>query len=236
MRIESEYKIDTLRLTQPVPPDKPATYNTGGFFNNFNAGKHSFLLNMNAEGARAVAYRLVERSDVFLTNHTPRVVAKWGVDYPSLRAVNPRIVAAYQPMQGSTGPHRDFLGFGAVLTPISGPQPPERRPGAPPDRRGHELPRLHAEPRPHADGHPGRAAAPRADRRRSDGGVGADRVGGGDAGAGAARLYGERPRGDAHGATGRRGWRRTACSAAATRRGRTRRRWGRTRTCGSAGS
>jgi crotonobetainyl-CoA:carnitine CoA-transferase CaiB-like acyl-CoA transferase len=120
VRIESEYKIDALRLTEPVPPDRPATYNTGGFFNNFNAGKHSFLLNMNAEGARDVAYRLVERSDVFLTNHTPRVVAKWGVDYPSLRAVNPRIIAAYQPMQGATGPHRDFLGFGAVLTPISG--------------------------------------------------------------------------------------------------------------------
>ena len=120
VRVESEYKVDSLRVAQPTPTGRRATYNTSGFFNNFNAGKHSLLLNMNAEGARAVAYRLVERCDVFLTNHTPRVVAKWGLEYASLRAVNPRIIAAYQPMQGSTGPHRDFLGFGAVLTPISG--------------------------------------------------------------------------------------------------------------------
>ena len=84
-------------------------------------------------------------------------------------------------------------------------QPPERGSGAPPDRRGHELPRLHAEPGPHDDGDPGRAAAPRGDRRRSDGGAGADRVGGGDAGAGTARLHGERPRGGRARATGRRG-------------------------------
>ena len=140
VRIESEYKVDSLRLMQPVPAGMPATYNTGGFFNNFNAGKHSFLLNMNAEGARAVAYRLVERSDVFLTNHTPRVVAKWGVDYASLRAVNPRIIAAYQPMQGSTGPHKDFIGFGAVLTPVSGLSHLSGDPARPPIGVGTNFP------------------------------------------------------------------------------------------------
>jgi benzylsuccinate CoA-transferase BbsF subunit len=47
-------------------------------------------------------------------------VDKWNLRYEQLRAINPRIIAAYAPMQGLEGPHRDFLGFGAVLTPITG--------------------------------------------------------------------------------------------------------------------
>ena len=120
IRVESEARIDSLRIGQPMPPGKTDSYNLSGYFNNFNAGKLSFLLNMNAERAQEVAYRIVERCDVFLTNHTPRVLAKWDMGYEKLREINPQIVAAYQPMQGVEGPHRDFLGFGAVLTPISG--------------------------------------------------------------------------------------------------------------------
>ena len=120
IRVESEARIDSLRIGQPIPPGKSDSYNLSGYFNNFNAGKLSFLLNMNAERAQEVAYRIVERCDVFLTNHTPRVLAKWDMGYEKLREINPQIVAAYQPMQGVEGPHRDFLGFGAVLTPISG--------------------------------------------------------------------------------------------------------------------
>jgi crotonobetainyl-CoA:carnitine CoA-transferase CaiB-like acyl-CoA transferase len=34
--------------------------------------------------------------------------------------INPTIIAAYQPMQGFDGPHKDFFGFGAVLNAITG--------------------------------------------------------------------------------------------------------------------
>jgi len=120
VRMESEVKVDSLRITQPIRPGQEGGYNASGYFNNFNAAKLSVLLNMNAERAQEVAYRVVERCDVFLTNHTPRVIEKWGLGYEKLREINPTIVAAYQPMQGVEGPHKDFLGFGAVLTPISG--------------------------------------------------------------------------------------------------------------------
>ncbi len=120
VRVESEAKVDSLRIMQPIRPGQEGGYNASGYFNNFNAAKLSILLNMNAEDAQEVAYRIVERSDVFLTNHTPRVIEKWGLGYEKLRELNPKVVAAYQPMQGIEGPHKDFLGFGSVLTPISG--------------------------------------------------------------------------------------------------------------------
>ena len=131
IRIESEARVDGLRLGQPQKPGKSG-YNVCAYFNNFNADKHSFLLNMAAEGSRDVALRIIERSDIFLSNLTPRVISRWGLTYEELCEVKPDIIAAYQPMQGLWGPHRDFLGFGAVLTPTTGIShlsgDPDRRP------------------------------------------------------------------------------------------------------------
>ncbi len=125
VRVESEARIDSLRIVEPVAlnPDGSKmsdTYNASGYFNNFNAGKLSFLLDLNSERGQEIAYRLIERSDIFMTNFTPRVLEKWNLLHEHVSAANPRIVAGYAPMQGMSGPHRDFLGFGAVLTPITG--------------------------------------------------------------------------------------------------------------------
>jgi len=119
VRIESETRIDSLRIVAPFAKGKTG-YNVSGYFNNYNAGKLGILLNLNSEQGHEIAMRLVEWADIFLTNITPRVVERWGFTYDKLIEVNPQIIAAYQPMCGFDGPHRDFLGFGAVLTPITG--------------------------------------------------------------------------------------------------------------------
>jgi crotonobetainyl-CoA:carnitine CoA-transferase CaiB-like acyl-CoA transferase len=124
VRVESETKIDSLRVVQPFALNPDGSYKTGynvsGYFNNFNAAKLSIQLNLNTEKGQEIGHRIIEKSDIFLTNFTPRVVDKWNLRYEQLRAINPSIIAAYAPMQGLEGPHRDFLGFGAVLTPITG--------------------------------------------------------------------------------------------------------------------
>ena len=124
VRVESSKRLDSLRVGQPFKLDdegKPiSSYNVSGYFNNFNAGKLSFTLDMNTPKGKELAHRLVVESDVFLTNFTPRVVDRWELGYEQLKRINPRIIAAYAPMQGMEGPHRDFLGFGAVLTPVTG--------------------------------------------------------------------------------------------------------------------
>lgn len=119
IRIESETHVDALRTVAPFAKDKTG-YNVSGYFNNFNAGKYDLLLNMNTEEGKQLARKIIEWADVFLTNITPRVIERWGLTYDRISEWNPQIIAAYQPMQGYDGPHRDFLGFGAVLTPITG--------------------------------------------------------------------------------------------------------------------
>src|SRR3990172_11251575 len=131
VRIESETHIDALRTVAPFAKGKTG-YNVSGYFNNYNAGKLDLTLNLNTEGGKQVAHKLIAWADVFLTNITPRVVERWGLTYDNLVKINPTIIAAYQPMQGYDGPHRDFLGFGAVLTPITGYNHLSGFPGRPP--------------------------------------------------------------------------------------------------------
>lgn len=119
IRVESESHLDGLRKAQPVPPDKEGP-NVSGYYNNFNAGKLSFTLNLSHPSARQVALDLLATCDVMIENYTPRVIEKWGLTYEEVAAVNPRIIYANIPMQGTWGPHRDFLGFGGVLAPVTG--------------------------------------------------------------------------------------------------------------------
>ena len=139
VRVESETRIDSLRVVAPFAKGKTG-YNVSGYFNNYNAGKLGILLNCNTEEGQRIARRLVEWADVFLTNITPRVIERWGLTYDRLVEINPQIIAAYQPMQGFDGPHRDFLGFGAVLTPITGYNHLSGFPGRPPMGLGTNYP------------------------------------------------------------------------------------------------
>ena len=63
-----------------------------GFFPMFNRNKKSVLLNLHAaEGAEA-ARRLAASADVVVENFKPGTMGKYGLDYPSLSAVNPRLI------------------------------------------------------------------------------------------------------------------------------------------------
>lgn len=119
VRVESEAHLDGLRSVGPFPPGKN-TYNVSGYFNNYNAGKLGLTLNLNTPRGKQMAEKLIGWSDVFLTNLTPRVIERCGLLYDELVRLREDIIAVYQPMQGYDGPHRDFMGFGAVLSPITG--------------------------------------------------------------------------------------------------------------------
>ncbi len=119
VRIESETHLDSLRIVAPFAKGKTG-YNVSGYFNNYNAGKLGILLNLNTDEGIHIAHKLIEWADVFLTNITPRTIERWGFTYDKLIELNREIIGVYVPMQGFDGPHRDFLGFGAVLTPITG--------------------------------------------------------------------------------------------------------------------
>jgi len=119
IRVESQARIDGLRVAHPMPEGR-YTLNVSGYYNNFNASKLSFTLNMKHPKTLDVALRLVAVSDIVAENYTPGTLEKLGLTYQRLQEVKPGIIMVRAPMQGSDGPHADFSGFGAVISPLAG--------------------------------------------------------------------------------------------------------------------
>ena len=119
VRVETEKRPDGLRVAPPRPVDA-AGYNVSGYYNNFNTDKKSVTIDLTTERGHELGMELVQWADIMMTNFTPRAIRKIGMDWETVSKANPGIIAMYQPMQGMTGPHTEFGGFGAVLGTVCG--------------------------------------------------------------------------------------------------------------------
>ena len=59
-------------------------------------------------------------SDVVVENFSPRVMAKYGLNYERLVEIRPDIIMASMPGFGHSGPHRDFASYGGPLMAYTG--------------------------------------------------------------------------------------------------------------------
>jgi crotonobetainyl-CoA:carnitine CoA-transferase CaiB-like acyl-CoA transferase len=64
--------------------------------------------------------RLVPRSDVIVENHAAGVMAKFGMNYNTLRGWKDDIIYVAMPGFGCTGPYRTFQGFGSNVEALCG--------------------------------------------------------------------------------------------------------------------
>ena len=90
------------------------------FFLGTNRGKRALALDLKQPEGLAVLHRMVATADVLLENVRPSVPARLGIDYPRLRAINPRLIYASLTGYGDTGPLSDKGGFDQVLQCLSG--------------------------------------------------------------------------------------------------------------------
>lgn len=118
-RVESRQRPDNLRM---APPFRPGTegLEASGYFASRNPGKKSLAINMSGERGRDVARELVPKVDVVTSNFRPGVMERWGFTHDDLAELNPAIVSLNMPMQGSDGPHANYIGFGATIAALSG--------------------------------------------------------------------------------------------------------------------
>ncbi|MGW3471271.1 CaiB/BaiF CoA transferase family protein [Saccharopolyspora sp. NPDC000995] len=82
--------------------------------------KRSVTLNLRTEQGRAVARELAEWADVVITNFRVSTLEKWGLDYASLNAINPRLIVLQVTGFGATSTKRNDPGFGKVGEAMSG--------------------------------------------------------------------------------------------------------------------
>ncbi|NQW17568.1 MAG: CoA transferase [Chloroflexi bacterium] len=89
-------------------------------FVGLNRGKRSITLDLTTPGGQEVAHRLAAEVDVITTNHRPDVPAKLGIDYETLRKINPRIIYCEVTAFGPEGPDSHLPGYDLVMQGYSG--------------------------------------------------------------------------------------------------------------------
>jgi crotonobetainyl-CoA:carnitine CoA-transferase CaiB-like acyl-CoA transferase len=85
-----------------------------------NRNKRSITLDLKTEADREVLYALVKTADVLVENARPGVATRLGMDYETLRAINPRLVYASISGFGQTGPWSQRPGFDLIAQAVSG--------------------------------------------------------------------------------------------------------------------
>jgi benzylsuccinate CoA-transferase BbsF subunit len=139
IKVESRTHPDNLRLSGPHQPGaKPLE--GSGYFASRNTSKKSIALNMSHPRARQIALTLASRCSIVSNNFRPGVMEKWGLGYGEVAAVNPSVIYLAMPMQGSSGPNRDYIGFGSTIAALCGLVSMAGRPGRPPLGTGTHYP------------------------------------------------------------------------------------------------
>src|SRR5690348_12678299 len=90
------------------------------FFLGTNRGKRALALDLKQKEGLAVLHRMVESADVLVENFRPSVPVRLRIDYPRLRAINPRLIYAGLTGYGDKGPLSEKGGFDQVLQCLSG--------------------------------------------------------------------------------------------------------------------
>ncbi len=103
----------------------------GRAFVGVNRGKQGMVLDLKKPDGLAVLHRLVQDADVLVHNFRPAVPARLGIDYPRLRALNPRLVYCAVSGFGETGPLRNRAGYDQVLQTMTGICAMQGAPGQP---------------------------------------------------------------------------------------------------------
>src|SRR6202040_1171830 len=108
----------------------------GPDFQNLHRNKRSMTLNLKEKAGLAVLLRMAESADVVVENFRPDVKDRLGIDYASLRKVNPRIVYASISGFGQDGPYRERPGFDQIAQGMGGLMSITGLPGQGPVRVG----------------------------------------------------------------------------------------------------
>ncbi len=119
VKVESSVRPDGLRLAAPWKDGKPGI-NQSQFFGSFNSSKKSIALDMHRPEARDIVRQLVPHFDVVANSFTPGVMVNWGLGYDNLRQLRPDLIVLSTCMQGQTGPHAHYPGFGNLMASLSG--------------------------------------------------------------------------------------------------------------------
>jgi crotonobetainyl-CoA:carnitine CoA-transferase CaiB-like acyl-CoA transferase len=124
VKIEEPGRGDDTRMWGPpfLPSADPKTEAHGGsaYFASCNRNKRSVALNFADPAGADLVRRLAAEADVLVENFRPGGLAKYGLDYAEIRAINPRIVYTSITGFGQQSPYASRSGYDYVAQAMSG--------------------------------------------------------------------------------------------------------------------
>jgi crotonobetainyl-CoA:carnitine CoA-transferase CaiB-like acyl-CoA transferase len=105
----------------------------------FNRNKRSLALDLKREGGLEVLRRLVGRADVFVQSLRAGAITELGLDYPSARTMNPRLVHCSITASGPRGPLANLPGYDPLMQAYAGLMSVNGHPGQEPARVGTSI-------------------------------------------------------------------------------------------------
>jgi crotonobetainyl-CoA:carnitine CoA-transferase CaiB-like acyl-CoA transferase len=89
-------------------------------FNGINRNKKSVILELKSPKGKEILYKLVEHADIVLEGFRPGVAKKLGIDYATLKGINPRIIYCSISGYGQDGPYKNISGHDINYQGVSG--------------------------------------------------------------------------------------------------------------------
>jgi crotonobetainyl-CoA:carnitine CoA-transferase CaiB-like acyl-CoA transferase len=121
-----EFGAEVIKVELPGTGDPlrqfGTTNATGSSFNWLNEGRNKKAVTLDIrkpEGAELLK-RLVAKSDVLVENFRPGTLEKWGLDYETLKAINPDLILVRVSAYGQDGPYRNRPGYARVAHGFAG--------------------------------------------------------------------------------------------------------------------
>lgn len=119
IKVESRKRLDYMRQGRPLRGTRPDP-EQNPWFHALNRGKLSVTLNLTHPKGIELARRLCLAGDVVIENFTPGFMARIGLDYPALRAENPRLVMLSMSGTGQSGPLAGIRSYATIIAALSG--------------------------------------------------------------------------------------------------------------------
>jgi len=131
----ADFGADVIKI-ENVSEESYAGPREGPDFQNLHRNKRSMTLNLKSDDGLDVFKQLVKTADVIIENYRPDVKFRLGIDYESMKKINPRIIYASISGFGQDGPYVNRPGFDQITQGMSGLMSVTGTPGEGPMRVG----------------------------------------------------------------------------------------------------
>jgi formyl-CoA transferase len=132
-QILSDMGADVIKIERPLHGDDTRSFgppfvkdldgeetSDSSYYLSVNRGKKSVTLDISSLDGQAIVRRLAAESDILLENYKIGTLARYGLGYEELKAINPRLIYCSITGFGQTGPYSSRAGYDYLIQGMSG--------------------------------------------------------------------------------------------------------------------